>query len=429
MIKLVVIADDFTGALDTAVQFAKRGIKTLVTADATVDLASFDEEIEVLTIDIESRHLNSEAAYARVQNTVAFAMSLSPQCIYLKTDSTLRGPIGAEFAALLDETKSGALMFIPAFPKNGRTTKNGIQYVDGIPLSDTIFANDHINPVVVSRVKAVISSGTNKKVVEVPFSEKHTEISLEGSPDGVIYVFDAETDEHLSKIGENLFRQGKCGVLSGCAGFAEILPDIFELRQHPIERSKTPGNVLIVVGSANQISLQQISLGELYGFELYSLSPEEKIGTTEECDAKRTALLNKAKESLMDSGKVIVATLTSKDDIDITNTYGEQVGIPADQIPALTANNIASITKELIGNVPIDNLVIFGGDTLMAIMDAIACKGIIPYEEIAPGVVASKILGDKNNFTLVTKAGSFGEKDIISKIYHYLQSSENPYPA
>jgi uncharacterized protein YgbK (DUF1537 family) len=71
MIKLVVIADDFTGALDTAVQFAKRGIKTLVTADATVDLASFDEEIEVLTIDIESRHLNSEAAYARVQNTVA----------------------------------------------------------------------------------------------------------------------------------------------------------------------------------------------------------------------------------------------------------------------------------------------------------------------------------------------------------------------
>jgi hypothetical protein len=58
-----------------------------------------------------------------------------------------------------------------------------------------------------------------------------------------------------------------------------------------------------VVGSANQISLQQISLGELYGFELYSCSPEEKIGTTEECDAKRTALLNKAKESLMDSAR------------------------------------------------------------------------------------------------------------------------------
>lgn len=33
MIKLVIIADDLTGALDTGVQFSKKNISTIVTAD------------------------------------------------------------------------------------------------------------------------------------------------------------------------------------------------------------------------------------------------------------------------------------------------------------------------------------------------------------------------------------------------------------
>ena len=36
MLKLLVIADDFTGALDTGVQFSKQGIQTLVSTETVV---------------------------------------------------------------------------------------------------------------------------------------------------------------------------------------------------------------------------------------------------------------------------------------------------------------------------------------------------------------------------------------------------------
>ena len=55
MIKLLVIADDFTGALDTGVQFSKRGIPTMVSTDTTFNFNEMNEEVDVLVIDTESR--------------------------------------------------------------------------------------------------------------------------------------------------------------------------------------------------------------------------------------------------------------------------------------------------------------------------------------------------------------------------------------
>jgi uncharacterized protein YgbK (DUF1537 family) len=63
MIKLLVIADDFTGAMDTGVQFSKKGVPTLVTTDRRACLQAPDEKTEVLVVDIESRHLRAPEAY------------------------------------------------------------------------------------------------------------------------------------------------------------------------------------------------------------------------------------------------------------------------------------------------------------------------------------------------------------------------------
>lgn len=52
---LLIIADDFTGALDTGVQFAARGIKTRVVVGA--DAALTHQNADVLVVDTETRHL------------------------------------------------------------------------------------------------------------------------------------------------------------------------------------------------------------------------------------------------------------------------------------------------------------------------------------------------------------------------------------
>ncbi len=56
MLRLLILADDFTGALDTGVRFAARGIPTQV---LTAKAHHFTEEdAEVLVIDTETRHLS-----------------------------------------------------------------------------------------------------------------------------------------------------------------------------------------------------------------------------------------------------------------------------------------------------------------------------------------------------------------------------------
>ena len=101
MASLLMIADDFTGALDTGVQFAASGVQTRVIVGGDVDLAARGEDVQVLVIDAETRHLPPERAYAVVEKLVRQAEALGVQYIYKKTDSALRGNIGAELTALL----------------------------------------------------------------------------------------------------------------------------------------------------------------------------------------------------------------------------------------------------------------------------------------------------------------------------------------
>ena len=128
MLKLLVIADDFTGALDTGVQFSSRGAKTKVITDPQYDL-SLANELDVLVLDSETRHLASERAYEIVNNFVKRVVSrFSNINIYKKTDSGLRGNIGSELSAAMDALNFDKMAFIPAFPAMNRVTKNSIHY-------------------------------------------------------------------------------------------------------------------------------------------------------------------------------------------------------------------------------------------------------------------------------------------------------------
>ncbi|HHT01077.1 MAG TPA: four-carbon acid sugar kinase family protein [Firmicutes bacterium] len=63
--QLVLIADDFTGANDTGVQFSKRGLRTVVVTDSA-QMARASQECDVLVIDTETRLAKADAAYEKV---------------------------------------------------------------------------------------------------------------------------------------------------------------------------------------------------------------------------------------------------------------------------------------------------------------------------------------------------------------------------
>lgn len=67
MVKLLIIADDFTGALDTGIQFVNKGIATQVFTKMPEAIGDIDETTEVLVIDSETRPMPAAKAYDAVK--------------------------------------------------------------------------------------------------------------------------------------------------------------------------------------------------------------------------------------------------------------------------------------------------------------------------------------------------------------------------
>src|SRR4051812_34652247 len=102
-----VIADDLTGACDSAVQFANVGLRTVVTLDGPVDAA-------VVAYSTDSRD----------KPVVMPAIAGAP-IVFKKIDSTLRGNTRAEILAALDAYGFDTAIVNPAFPEMGRIVENG----------------------------------------------------------------------------------------------------------------------------------------------------------------------------------------------------------------------------------------------------------------------------------------------------------------
>ena len=165
MTRLLIIADDFTGALDTGVQFAARGAKTCVATDPGYDFSQAGADIQVMVLDAETRHLTPEAAYKTVFRAVKDALAAGFRYIYKKTDSALRGNVGAELTAVLDAAGADRLAFLPALPKMGRITRNGVHYIDGVPVADSVFGQDPFEPVTASSLEEIIAAQSKRPVV------------------------------------------------------------------------------------------------------------------------------------------------------------------------------------------------------------------------------------------------------------------------
>ena len=151
--KLLVIADDFTGALDTGVKFMSCSTVVSILFNLNQDIPL---EQSVLIYNAETRHKTPEEAQKIIQDIVKWAFLNGVTHIYKKTDSALRGNIGIELSTLLMEWNSGPLVFAPAYPALNRYTRNGIQYIDELPVAESAFGLDMIDPVHHSRVADVI---------------------------------------------------------------------------------------------------------------------------------------------------------------------------------------------------------------------------------------------------------------------------------
>ena len=151
MLKLAVIADDLTGANDAGVQFAKEGLKVQVLLGESGE--EQEKELpDVIVLDTDSRAAIPDQAYERVRKAGGLIKRLtsSRPAVFKKIDSTLRGNLGAEIDAVMDELGFEWAAVAPAFPVNGRITVGGWHLLHQVPIAESEIARDPKTPVVES---------------------------------------------------------------------------------------------------------------------------------------------------------------------------------------------------------------------------------------------------------------------------------------
>ncbi|WP_300648154.1 four-carbon acid sugar kinase family protein [Hydrogenophaga sp.] len=225
--RVAIVADDLTSAADAAGPFVVRGLTAIVGRGRPPRLAG-----TVVSVDCGSRSAARAEAAARV---AALTASLAGREVLYKTvDSTLRGHVTAELEACFKASGRSLLVLAPAFPAAGRTTVEGIQLVDGIPVAESVYGRDPVHPARHSSLAELVPNCIQN-----------------------VFLLDAATEEELdAKIAalpepESILWAGSPGMALALA--RRLTPS----ETHRASVRHDAENVLVVVGSANPHSHRQ----------------------------------------------------------------------------------------------------------------------------------------------------------------------------
>lgn len=406
MVKLLVIADDFTGALDTGVQFAASGAETRVVTNIEYDFSRTGREVQVLVLVAETRHVKWEEAYHIVYGIAKRACESGIPYLYKKTDSALRGNIGSELKAVLDAAGKHTLHFLPAFPRMNRMTRNGIHYIDGSPVHESVFGKDPFEPVTCSYIPDMMRGEVPVTVVE----------SMDGweRQNGVM-VYDASTDEELMSIGSFLKEKGELGLTAGCAGFAAVLPQLLGFSGKRRERISLDKKFLVACGSVNPITVRQLDYAERAGMKRIRLTPEQKL----EKDYLESEEGNRALEEWTKTALEEECCIFDTNDLPGCRAaceYAGSHGLSLDELRVRIADMLGRVVEHLVRAGVKSTMLLTGGDTLMGFMRYIGCDEIVPVCEMAPGTVLSQIDIDGRTYSIISKSGGFGEEKLIAEL-------------
>lgn len=414
---LGVIADDFTGACDVAVQFKKQGLETVVLTDIEF-LGSFKGVFDVVVVDTETRNLTSEDAYRKVRSAVRLLRQNNVKLVYKKIDSTLRGNIGAEINAVIDELDVKAIIVAPAFPDQKRTVINGYLLVNGEPLEKTEYAYDPLSPVSGSRVSMLIEKQAKKKVGEILLSQIRKDVDLivkkirsQIEAGKEVIVADAEIQSDLERIAEASLALNV--LLCGSAGLASALSS----------RLAVQSRVLVVSGSVNKVTLNQIEMA-VKKLDVKLIEPVLSgiLQDKERIDEVSDDLVDEAEKALAEGKDVIIRLAGSRSLISEIQGAGKRLGMNKLQVADLLLSILSRATRKILGGHCFKGLILIGGDTSIRIMDALGAKAIRSEGEFLPGIPSGRIIGGIcDGMQVVTKAGGFGDRYTLVKIIRSLK--------
>ncbi len=405
--RICILADDLTGGNATASLLKRDGLPTHThlcghapRGDAPTSLQQDGAHV----LDLETRELSDIEAAARLAVVTAW-LGDAPDLIGLRIDSTLRGPIPASLDALLADQRRLALV-VPAFPASGRTTRDGIHYVHGVPLAETQVANDPNCPVTVSDLGAWIGgrlacAWAMLDLAEVRRGRDAIAARLTGCLHaGVRAVLcDAETDRDIEEIARaalTLRRSRGVAILPADPG--PFTATLVRLMREPLQLSPL---VFGIVGSVMPTSRQQMDFIEAGGYACTvrydGQSVTELLAAFEQAPLTVKAMLLRTDTASLDAGGRL-------------QLY----------------DTLADLFERVVARFPsLGGFLLSGGETAGRLLAGFGVRSLRMQGEIMPLVTLSRIIdGRLRGRYLVTKGGTVGTPsaiaDALGRLYETL---------
>ena len=424
MTPFAIIADDLSSATDCGAQVVRSGLSVLVPLKHYSPPLQA-REVQVISVDTDSRSLSADQAYDKVKAAAQDLVAEGWTNFYKSVDSTLRGNLGAEIEAVLDVVKLDCAVIAPAFPKYGRTTVDGVQYLHGLPLHESEFGTDPTAPVKDADIARRLAEGSRRKAGQLTLDQLRAGITeIESAvrnllADGIeLVVVDIAEQDDLKRLCLGLSQSNLKFLWVGSTGMAEFVPLAFGLtppsdtlnRNH----SPDPRPALALIGSASETTRQQLGYAETnHQLNIIRLDPARIIqnGTAASAELERAGSDLRV---AIDSGQnVALVVNASRDEITATQQLGAKLNLSPAQVAQRIVYGLAQAGSRLVSEGRISGIVATGGDTANALCNALDAQALEILGEVEAGIPIMRILGTQS-LTLVSKAGGFGSPEAIA---------------
>ena len=409
------IADDYTGASDLAGSLAAQGLRTVQTIG--VPGGGFDaEDVDVAVVALKIRSAPADQAVVEARRAADWLRGQGVDRLYYKIcstfDSTDCGNIGPVMEALRADSGDPPVLVTPAFPETRRTVYLGHLFVGGVLLNESPLKDHPLTPMTDPNLVRVLGRQCRDGVGLVPFSVVDGEgapgiaalvdrLAREGA--GAV-IADAVASRHLETLGEvaadHPLSIGATGLGVGVAQALLARGDV-AAREAATILNPVGGGAAIIAGSCSAATLAQLarvrdSVVDVQVDVARLVNDPAEPGRVQE-RALRAA----------DGGVALISTSSTPDAVAET-----QRRFGRDEAGQRIERALGDIATGLV-DAGVRRLIVAGGETSGAVVDALGVRVLRIGPMIAPGVPAAGAVTRHGPINLTLKSGNFGGDDFF----------------
>ena len=436
------VADDLTGATTTGVLLARSKARTAVffNEEAAEKTEGIDE-LDAILISSNSRPHPANEAYDKVKSATIALKKMGVEYFSKRIDTTLRGGVGVEIDAMLDQMKEGTVaVVVPAMPQSRRILVGGYSVIDGVALINTPVAQDVRTPVKENYIPRLLEGQTRRKVGLVTLDkvlageEVIEEALAEQKKAGCeVIVVDGITLEDVENIAKACISLRWDVVAVDPGPFTSKLAFYRELISAeepniPPQADEAGKTVLIAAGSATPVTKKQMEiLCQDPRHVRVSVEPLPLIEGGDVALDEVFKAVNKAAELLESDNQprailfetALHGELLNLDEEDNKRHYAG--GMSANRINA-GLGMIVSQLLEKVGKEKVAGLYTTGGDTMVNVCYQLGVECIEVMDYVIPQTDVGRLVGSKySGLPVVGKGGLTGNDntacDIVSRLF------------